>query len=752
MAGIPAYPMPSDPYRFRTQTPTPAGPPAYGPQGSPSGMSPSASPADVASAGKVITLGPLRAAPLSVALEEERRKTEIAQAQPIISQLAGHVRTAWTTAWDAKRNTVQTRMLQNLRARRGEYDPEKLAEIQNMGGSDVYAMLTSVKCRAAASWLRDVLLTNGTEKPWTIRPTPIPTLPPTMSQAIVEQVVKPMTEAAMMGAPMPDEQVLDLMGQLRDQALNEVRAQARTMSERMENKMEDQLTEGGFIHALNQFIDDIVTFPAAILKGPVVRNKFLLKWVQDARGAWTVQNEKQIHLEWERVSPFNIYPSPESEGINDGYLIEKHTLSRKDLNDLIGVEGYDDGAIRLVLDQYARGGLRDWLYDEVARQQAEGKSGLYTLTNPDGLIDALQYWGSVPGKILIEYGMSDKEITDPTQEYHCEIWLIGSTVIKATLNYHPLAEKPYYKASYEEIPGAFWGNSPADLIRDAQVVVNAATRALVNNMGLSSGPQVMVNVDRLAVGEDVTTLRPWRIWQVTSDPMANGSYQREPITFEQPKSNVQELAGIIKTFMDLADEWSGIPKYLTGDAPGGAGRTASGLSMLMSNAGKSLKQVVANVDNYVLRPLLQRLHYWNMKYSDDDDLKGDINVVVRGANALVAKESAQVRRNEFLATTANPYDMQIIGPEGRSQVLREVVKTLDMDTDRIIPTPEMLKLRQAQALAAQMQAQAQAPAQGGTPAQPSGPTPAAPGGPSASGQTLMDGAPQTDNFSPSKAP
>jgi len=251
----------------------------------------------------------------------------------------------------------------------------------------------------------------------------------------------------------------------------------------------------------------------------------------------------------------------------------------------------------------------------------------------------------------------------------------------------------------------------------------------------------------LAQGEDVTSLRPWRIWQVTSDPVGNGAYQREPITFMQPNSNVPELAGIIKTFMELADEWSGIPRYLTGDAPGGAGRTASGLSMLMSNAGKSLKQVVANVDNYALRPMLQRLHYWNMKYSDDADLKGDINIVVRGANALVAKESAQVRRNEFLATTANPIDMQIIGPEGRANVLREVVKTLDMDANKIVPSEEVLRqTMKAQALAAQQQAALQA--QQGTPPSPQGPTPAAPGGPSDSGQSLMDGAPQTDNFGP----
>jgi len=678
--------------------------------------------------GRVISTGLVQAAPISRVLEEERERAEKLQMEPLTQSLVQHVRKCWMNARDAKRNTVETRMLKSVRARRGEYDPEKLSQIREMGGSEVYAMLTSVKCRAAASWLRDVLLANGTEKPWTIDATPVPELPPSINSAIIERLANEIYETKMQGVKVSDDEAAEAFGLMKDRALNEIRAQARLMSQRMEKKMEDQLVEGGFIHALNQFIDDIVTYPAAIIKGPVIRNKPRMTWVPDGAGGYAVEMENDAKLEWERVSPFNIYPSAEAEGIQDGYLIEKHSLSRNDLNELLGVEGYDDGSIRMVLEQYGRGGLRDWLYDDIGQAEAEGKSNVHVITNPDHLIDAIQYWGWASGEMLIEWGMDEKEVPDPAREYSVEVWLIGGTVIKATLNHHPLGEKPYYKACYEEIPGSFWGNSPADLVRDAQTVVNAATRALVNNMGLASGPQVVVNVDRLADGEDITQLRPWRIWQMTSDATTTGN-TRSPIEFTQPKSNVQELAGIIQTFMDLADEWSGIPKYLTGESPGGAGRTASGLSMLINNAGKSLKQVVSNVDNYVLRPLLMRLHYWNMMYGEDKDLKGDVNIVVRGANTLVAKEAAAVRRNEFLTMTANPIDMQITGLDGRAQVLREVAKNLDMDVDRIVPPREVLKQKE-QLMIAQQQAQQAAQQQVG------------------GGQELMDGAPVTDNFSP----
>lgn len=684
--------------------------------------------------------------------DDQRRDAQEAQNTPVIQGLAAYVRSCWQDARDARQQKIDERLFESIRARRGEYDAVRRAAIAKEGGSDVYAMLTSVKCRAAASWLRDILATGGTDKPWTIKPTPAPDLPQQAMAKIMEEVTEPIAVAQMEGMPLTDDQIEQLLENAQAQAYRKYKEEARRKALRMEEKMEDQLVEGGFLTALSQFIEDIVTFPAAVIKGPVVRNRNKLVW----KGS-EVSVEKYACLHWERVSPFDVYPSAESEGIQDGYLIEKHRLSRRDLLEMKGVEGYNDASIDLVLTDYGRGGLRDWLYDDLSRADAEGKATGQVMTNPDALMDAVQFWGSVSGEMLIEYGMDKNQVPDKNAEYSVELWLIGTYVIKCVLNHHPLGVKPYFKASYEEIPGSFWGNSPCDLIRDAQIIVNAASRSLVNNMSIASGPQVVVNVDRLPIGEDVTQIYPWKIWQVTNDPMGNGN-TRPPVEFSQPKSNVQELAGIVKMYMELADEWSGIPKYLTGDAPGGAGRTASGLSMLMTNAGKSLKQVVSNFDHYVMEPLLQQLFFWNMRYSNDPELKGDVQIVARGANALMAKEAAQNKRQEFLVATANPIDMQIIGLPGRAHVLREVAKNLELDTDKIVPSDEELKQKEilAQAMAKQqalLQAQAIATGQGEAGSAPAQPGVASqPAAPTGSGQALQDGTPTTDNFQPPSQP
>lgn len=692
---------------------------------------------------QVIQMGAVRGAGLAVVLAEERAKSQITQAQPVVGSLAGHIRKCWTQARDARQQTIEPKMLSSVRQRRGEYDPDKLQAIRSMGGSELFANLTSVKCRAASSWLRDVLMSTGDARPWAIKPTPLPDLPANVNEMILQLAVEPIKQAAMAGVPMDQNTITQMMADMRDQAKQAAYEDARRSCERMADKMEDQLYEGGFIDALDQFIDDLVTFPAAFIKGPIVRKKPKLTWSKDKQPKPIVTNE--IVLEWERVSPFNIFPAPSSSSINDGYLIERHQLSRQDLNEMIDVEGYDNATIRTVLDDYGRGGLHEWLVNDMEQATAEGKSSTAVASNTEGLIDALQFWGSVQGKMLVEWGLDEEQIPDQTKEYHVEAWLIGPYVIKASLNYDPLCRKPFYKASYEDIPGAFWGNSVADLVRDVQDVVNAAGRAIVNNMAMSSGPQIAINVDRVPPGEDLTTMQPWRIWQVSSDQYGNSG---QPVAFFQPQSNAAELMAIYEKFSELGDEYSGIPRYLTGDTTGGAGRTASGLSMLISNAGKSIKQVVSNVDFNVMKPLLERLYFYNMQYSEDPDLKGDVQVVAAGAAALIAKDGAQVRRNEFLAATANPLDAQIIGPEGRAAILRETAKSLDMDVDKIIPPVDTLKRKLAE-LQQQMAMQAQQAAQGAGPGVLPGANNAPiPGGPSNSGQTLQDGTPITDNFSP----
>ena len=679
----------------------------------------------------------MSARPLKDVLEDERRaaqaRAEAANTAPVILSLAAQIRKHWSAAKDAKQD-IERDMLAAVRARRGEYPPDVLSELKSQGSSQIYMMLFATKARQAKALLSDVLLGGGNDKPWTIRPSPKPSLPEDLTAQLLAEASEIVYQAQESGMPMSNEDIRDLLRDAKMRATEAVYSEARERCLRAEVQLEDMLAEGGFMDALDGFLDDLTTFKTAFIKGPIVRRTGVLKWVPQADGTSEPEAAEENKPHWERVDPFMIYPASWSRNVSDGYLIERHRPSPSALSDLIGVDGYSDDAIRQVLDAHSTGGLHEWLSVDMERAHAEGRDVSSAHSDSD-LIDALQYWGEVPGKVLREWGMSEQEVPDESKVYSVEAWLVGNWVIKAVINTDPLARRPYYGDSFERIPGAFWGTSLYDTVRDCEDMCNATARALANNVGISSGPQVWVNNDRLPNGQDITTMFPWKIWQTLSDPM--GSTQ-PPMGFFQPTSNAAELMGVFEKFSALADEVSGIPRYMTGDGiAGGAGRTASGMSMMIGNAGKTVKKSLASIDMNVIAPAIRSAYEFAMRYIPDADIKGDLQIIARGAMSLVTKDTAQVRRNEFLQATANPIDMQIIGLDGRAALLREAAKTLDMNTEDIIPAASTVKLRAAQA---QMQAQMQA-AQGVPPEQ------AQQGQPPQKRQ-LMNGAPATDTFQP----
>lgn len=679
--------------------------------------------------------------PLSTLLAEEAtaaavQRAESAGNQPVVQGLVELLRKHWSLAKQAKQ-TVEMEMLEAVRAKSGRYSAEMELKLQAQGGSQIYMMLFATKARQAKALLGDVMIGSGAEKPWTISPSAKPDLPPEDVTQIVQGIETLVQQAEMGPAPMSVEEIRQLMRDARDRLEDQIMQTARKEAEKCEIALEDTLVEGGYLTATSEFMDDLTTFKSAFLKGPVISNKPKLKWVPGPDGKSTAQVTTVKSLDWVRVDPFMMYPLSSNKGLQDGALFERHRLSRASLASMIGVDGYSDDAIRAVLDKFGDSGFHEMLSVDNQKDSAENRANVNTLAG-DGLIDALQYWGSVSGKMLRERGM--KDITDEAKEYPVECWLIDQYVIKCVLNPDPLARRPYYMDSYSVVPGAFWGNSLYDLIRDCVDMCNAAARALANNLGISSGPQVGVNIDRIASGEDVSEMFPWKIWQFTQDPMGSSA---APISFFQPQSNAAELMGVYDKFSLMADEYSGIPRYMTGtEGTPGAGRTASGLSMMVGNASKVIKSLVSSIDLKVTTEVLNRLFDWKMQYDPEFKYRGDLQIVARGALSLQVKEAANQARMQFMQMTMNPVDMQIMGPEGRAALLRESAKNLNMNPDSVVPSTSAFRMKMLAAQMAQTGIQGPQPQEG---------APQQPAAQSGNGQVLMDGAPQTDNFSPQPA-
>jgi hypothetical protein len=450
---------------------------------------------------------------------------------------------------------------------------------------------------------------------------------------------------------------------------------------------------------------------------------------------------------WERVSPFDIYWTPGVSDIADANIIQRSRLTRAELNDLLDLPGFITDEVRAVLDEYGRGGLVDnWDTTDAERAILESRED--PRFNQSGLIACLEFQGNAQGRFLLDMGMDPALVPDPLRDYFCNAWLIGRHIIKVQLSPSPRKRHQYYVTSFEKVPGNPSGNGLPDLLADIQSVANATLRALVNNLSISSGPQVTVNDDRLGDGENGEEMYPWKRWHVKSDPFGNNT--EKAVEFFSPASNSQELLAVYMAFSNLADEHSAIPKFMTGSPPqGGLGRTASGLSMLMQNSSKILQTVAANIDRDVIGPILNSAFDMIMLTDQTGLLTGEEKIAVLGVQVAQQRETQRARQLEFLQITANPIDMSIIKPKGRAQVLRKVATEIGLPGENIVPSDEQMDAEQQQQEAMQaMQAQ-QAQGQPGQ-----GPIagPPKPGGPPGGGGGPQPGGGGSPPAPPSGAP
>ncbi len=625
-------------------------------------------------------------------LEASLAKQAAAQAAPPAdpaaskTQLAGYVRSQFEIMRN-HRNCLagwSERLLIALRTFNGQYDSSKIMDIRKFGGSEVYARIVAQKCRGASSLLRDVYL--GPDRPWGLKPPADPEVPQDIVDKI-DQLVN-MERQALAGqpnAPGPDEfndRRRQLLEAARDAALKRATDQAKIAEEKIEKMMRD----GGFYDALAEFIIDLPIFPFAVIKGPVVKVRPKVVWPAGG-GTPTVQQTPMLC--WNRVNPFDFWFTPGVAAIENADTIEKLFVTRAELNDLLDLPGYDQDEIRAVLDEYGRGGLYDnWDTTDSERAVLEGREN--PAWNRSKLISMMEYNGNVQGRMLMDYGIA---VPDELRDYMVQIWLDGSHVIKAQLAASPRQRHPYYITSYEKSPGNPVGNGLVDILSDLQESANATLRSLINNLSISSGPQVVVNDERLAPDESGEDLYPWKRWHVRSDPA--GSNAQPPVSFFMPTSNAETLLNCYKAFSEMADDISAIPKYATGGAAGGgAGRTASGMAMLMGNASKLLQTVSANIDRDVVEQIMIAAVDMVMLTDTTGMLTGEESVFVQGVNVAIQRETQRQRQLEFLAHTANPTDMHIVGITGRGKVLRSVSNTIGLDGEGVVPSDDKLEKMQ----------------------------------------------------------
>jgi hypothetical protein len=365
-------------------------------------------------------------------------------------------------------------------------------------------------------------------------------------------------------------------------------------------------------------------------------------------------------------------------------------MTRRQLKDLTLREDFNTEAIKSYMRVYPKGNAEFKSYEQDLFEMGSSESP--PSSNREDRYEVLEYWGYLTKEQLEKFGEVPQELLEDDGDVPVNIWLIDDVIIKIVASPIDGLPFPYYWYWYDKDETCIFGEGIASIRRDPQQLFNASIRAMLDNAAISAGPILEANQDLLAEGEDPTDIYPFRVFLRDG----NGIDSQSPaIRVNTLPSYTGELMSMSDLFGRYADEFTAIPRYMTGESSGvsGAGRTASGMSMLMGAANITLKDQVRNFDDGIVKPFIIAMYYWNMQFNDKESIKGDYKVQVSGSSSLIAKEVRTESMVNFLATTGNPMDAQYVD---RAYLLGEIAKSLDMGPNVVIDKKQADALQEMQ--------------------------------------------------------
>ncbi len=599
--------------------------------------------------------------------------------EELSDNLGTKVRGLFATA-ERERRDYEDQWLKDLRQYKGVYDDEVVGNIA-AGRSKTFIRLTRSKVKAMDSRLMDIQFPAGSQKNYRLEATPVPDIDPTLREQVINEWMMAQSQNGQPPVPPTLEQIEDIVTEAAEDRV-----------QRMSEEIDDQLSELKYREICKDVIHSGNVFGTGVLKGPLFETRLKKRWIESAQGVSLVEHE-EMKPYFEFVPIWDIYPDMNAMTLEDcEYVIQRHTMLASDLRQLARRGDFDKKKIKGYIAANRNGDKSQTKQHEQELRYINGnKDSVSAIDNKQ--YEVLEFWGYVDGQDLIYMGVegiSEDEIDD---EFEANVWVIGNTVIKAELNATAHGTRPFNFYYFEKDETGIFGVGLPAILSDTQSMFNAAIRMSIDNAAISSGAQFEIDLTVLDISKnpEATKIFPNRVWFKTG----NSSDNRKALTVHTIPNNTSQLLNLAQLAKELGDEASTMPSYMGGNDAGigGAGDTASGLSMLMGAAGITVKDVALNFDMGITQPAMTALYNWNMQFNSNREIKGDMNVTALGAVSLVAKEIKSKQLTEFAVSTGNPMDAPYVN---RQKLNAERVKALDLPEDILYTKEESDQLKSLQ--------------------------------------------------------
>lgn len=453
--------------------------------------------------------------------------------------------------------------------------------------SNAFLNITRPYVDAAGARVGDMLYPTD-DRSWGIKPTPVPEEIDVAADEYVDQA--------------PDDKILEAAIEV-EQKIEEIEKKAKKKAEKAQTQIDDWLVECQYHGEGRKLINDSARIGTGVLKGPVP--------VKCSNG--------EIQPESRRVDPWNAYPDPAcGENIQNGrYFWERERMTAGQLRKLREDPTY-------LADQ-----IEEVLSEGPARRVVDGVD-----ESPVGDSEQYDVWhgyADVPVDGLSVCGCPTEHHGDDVETISAIVTIINERIVKAAESY--VDGFPYDFIPWQQRRGSPWGIGVARQMRTPQRMLNAAARNMLDNAGLSAGPQLVIMRGAIEPANGKWELAPRKIWYGKED--ADIQDVDKAFRVINIPTLQAELMNITQFSMKMAEDATGFPMIMQGQQ-GAAPDTVGGMQMLDNNANTVLRRLARNFDDYVTEPHIRRYYDWIMRYGPEE-AQGDAQVDARGSSALVER-------------------------------------------------------------------------------------------------------------------
>lgn len=474
--------------------------------------------------------------------------------------------------------------------------------------STVFVNITAPYVDMASSRVADMLLPTD-DKPFTIKPTPIPEI-----HGAVDDY-----------SMMPDGQMTV------SKAAQEFIKEAEDKADRAETQIWDWLIESNWHTEARKVIEQAARLGSGCMKGPypdIIKKRKVTKQPDGI----TIEIVEEIKPTSKWIDVRNLYPDPAcGNNIHNGsYVFEKEEISLRQLRDLKSLPGY----IASEIDELLKEGPNRKYIDTRGEQKDQDKYEIW------------YYYGEASAEDLKATGMDAEE----GDEMPVVVCMVNHRIIKASLSVFDSGCYPFDVMVWQRSTDHWAGQGVARQIRTPQRIVNAATRAMLDNAGVAAGPQIVLRRGVVTPADGDYSITPMKIWTVDED--ADVGDVAHAIQAIQIPTMQAELENIIKYGFELAEKSTNMPLLMQGNQ-GTSTETVGGMTILDRNASSVLKRIAKICDDDLTEPHIQRYYEWLLIYGNDNSCKGDFSIVSLGSTAFFQRDSENQSIMQLLQLAGN---------------------------------------------------------------------------------------------------